>query len=77
MRVTHAGRHWEVVGRNPRVKGEHRSQRAARKQEGAIHLHIRQHAGAGPIFVGFGKAVPWKGTSFKTSRKKKGKKGKR
>jgi hypothetical protein len=54
MRTKHVGRHWEVVGRDPRVKGEHRSYARARKQEGAIHLHIRQAKGGGTLLTIFG-----------------------
>jgi len=70
MRAKHVGRHWEVVGRDPRIKGEHRSYRSARKQEGAIHLHIRQGKGGGTLLTIFG--------SPKRKKSKKGKKkGKR
>lgn len=73
MRTKHIGKHWEVIGRDPRIKGEHRSYRGARKQEGAIHLHIRQQRGGKTVWAAFGKAVPIKGFG-KPKRKSKRKK---
>jgi hypothetical protein len=72
MRAKHVGRHWEVVGRDPRVKGEHRSRRAARRQEGAIHLHIRQGKNGGNTLVSIFGGRP-KRTKSKKKGKKKGK----
>lgn len=42
MYAKRQGKTWVVRGRR-RALGRHRSRRAALEQEGAVHLHLRQH----------------------------------